>query len=198
MFLWFTAPLRAGDAYMLRFFAKNTTNRLLIKRTLTSDRGFSALELMVALVISGMMLAATLPAFRTSFVEHRLKSAANQVQSAMRLTRAKAIAEDVGYLIAMYPSTNSYFLVQDTDGDGSPNWGTEPSEGPIDLPTGILLRNNLSQSFASDTIGFNANGTATSGGILAVENDRGEKMYIQLIQSSGICEVLTQEEYDDL
>ena len=144
------------------------------------------------------MIAATLPAFRTSFVGHRLKSAANQVQSTMRLTRARAIAEDVPYVIAMYPATSTYYLVRDDNGNGDPDWGTEPQEGPINLPEGIELKNDLPEAFADGLVGFNPNGSASASGILAVQNERGDRMYIQLLQPSGICDVLTQEEYDDL
>ena len=156
------------------------------------------MELMVGLIISGIMIAATLPAFRTSFVGHRLRSSANQVQSQMRLARSRAIAEDIQYIIVLYPDYGKYYLVQDTNGDGSPDWGTEPKEGPTFLPDEIDLDNSLDQAFADDVIGFNQNGSAIASGVVAVENDRGEKLYIQILQSSGVTNILTQEEYDAL
>jgi prepilin-type N-terminal cleavage/methylation domain-containing protein len=57
-----------------------------------SSRGFSLIELAITLVIFGMLLAFTVPAFRGYSSSYQLKTAGENIVGQLRLAREKAIA----------------------------------------------------------------------------------------------------------
>jgi len=54
-------------------------------------RGFSLVELMVALVIGAMLVAIAVPSFRTTIQKHRLRSATDNLQAAIDYARSEAV-----------------------------------------------------------------------------------------------------------
>ena len=57
-----------------------------------AENGFSLLELMTVVVIFGMILAFTIPAFSTYSASHQIKSTSEDIAGQLRLAREKAIA----------------------------------------------------------------------------------------------------------
>ncbi|MGN6480474.1 GspH/FimT family pseudopilin [Luteibacter sp.] len=54
-------------------------------------RGFSLLELMVALVIGAILVAIAVPSFRTTIQKHRLRSATDNLQASIDYARSEAV-----------------------------------------------------------------------------------------------------------
>jgi type IV fimbrial biogenesis protein FimT len=57
----------------------------------SSQRGFSLIELMVTLTVAGIVMAAVVPAAQDLIANSRVRSSADAVQNAIRLTQAEAI-----------------------------------------------------------------------------------------------------------
>ena len=155
------------------------------------------MELMVTLIIMGVVLAASLPAFTSSLEGQRLRSAANQLQSELRLTRSRAIAEDTPYILAYYPVSGQVFAVKDENLDGNPDWGTEPQVGPMELPKGISLSNHPTNTFPSNQIIFETNGSTDNQGAIILTSPEGDKLVVDVEQPSGVIDVLTEEGYQE-
>jgi prepilin-type N-terminal cleavage/methylation domain-containing protein len=56
------------------------------------SNGFSLVELSITLVVFGLVLAMTVPSFRSFSASHQLKSAAANITGQLRLAREKAIS----------------------------------------------------------------------------------------------------------
>lgn len=151
--------------------------------------GFSAIELMVALVIMGVILAMGLPSFSSSLGAHRINSDAGALASQMQLARGKAIAENIPHIVSWSASTEQYFVVQDSNQDGIPNWGTEATSGPFELSDGIDLNNCTSGGFTTNQIIFFPDGSASETGCLELTNAKGGVMQLSVLQPSGVVDV---------
>jgi prepilin-type N-terminal cleavage/methylation domain-containing protein len=58
---------------------------------LVKSRGFTLLELLVAIVIMGILAAIAIPSFRTTIQKHRLRSATDNLQAAIDYARSEAV-----------------------------------------------------------------------------------------------------------
>jgi len=158
-------------------------------------RGFSAVELMVVMVVFGIMAAASIPAFSKSMKANKLVEASDQIESRMRLARARAVAENQPYVIGWFTQYGQLFLVRDENRNGVPDWGSEYQEGPLQIPTGITLANFSDNPFSHSYVAFNPDGSAGEGGSLLLSNDQSQSKVITLIQPSGTVAVTSPEEY---
>jgi prepilin-type N-terminal cleavage/methylation domain-containing protein len=157
--------------------------------------GFSAVELMVTLVVFGVMAAASIPAFSKSMTANKLVSASDGVRSKMRLARSRAVAENRPYIIAWYAQYGQVFLVRDENLNGQPDWGSEYQEGPLTMPNGIKMTNYGSNPFPNSYVVFNPDGSASASGALLIVNTQGQQKVVNLIQPSGTVTVSSPEEY---
>lgn len=55
------------------------------------ERGFTLIELMIALVIAAILLAAGIPSFKTIMANNRISAATNEISIALNLARSEAI-----------------------------------------------------------------------------------------------------------
>jgi len=115
-----------------------------------SDRGFTLVEIVVALSLISILLAIAIPEWGTLLPTFRLNSSARQVQSELNRVKARAVSENTNFRLVF--SAASYSIERDngtgyeTTGEGKP------------LPEGIDIR-----STTTSTLGFTARGTATPG-----------------------------------
>lgn len=118
-------------------------------------RGFTLMELLIALVLLGILLGAAIPSFRTFLQNNRLDSVANELVAATNLARSEAIER--GQVVAVCASddgaacggsfANGWVVVADPDGDAElirtwPSPGDDfqfaPAGGRVDfLATGF-------------------------------------------------------------
>jgi type IV fimbrial biogenesis protein FimT len=113
-------------------------------------RGFTLLELMVALTIMGMMLLAGLPSFTTFLRNAEIRSTSESIANGLRLARSEAtrLNRPVSFTLA---------------GSGSPDWAINIFN-PV---TGLLLQPAL-QSYSRLEVGKSARVVISPGNALAV------------------------------
>jgi type IV fimbrial biogenesis protein FimT len=56
-----------------------------------AERGFSLVELMVAIIVAAILTAIALPSFRTTLQKHRLRVSADSLQSTVQYARTEAV-----------------------------------------------------------------------------------------------------------
>ena len=149
---------------------------------LKRQAGFTLVESMVVLVVVGITLAASIPAFQRYQRSTNLRSGADQLAGTIRLCRQSAVAEGVNYGF-IFSSQLYYYTFEDTNGDGSYSGG-EQFWGPFYYPKGARVT-SLSNGFTSVYLGFNPNGSTNQGGNINMVNDRGETMTLTLLSSTG-------------
>jgi type IV fimbrial biogenesis protein FimT len=100
-----------------------------IKRT--QQRGFSAIELMMVLVVASVLLAIAIPGFQNVIRSSLLTSGADKLSASLNLARTKAIMSRRN--VRLCPSTNGttcttsgswtggWIMFVDSDGNGAPS-----------------------------------------------------------------------------
>lgn len=73
--------------------------------TMTRQRGFSLLELMITLSVAAILLVIAVPNFRDLMHRNQVSSASNELLASMAYARTEAITR--GQLVSMCPSTDS-------------------------------------------------------------------------------------------
>ncbi|MBI4489694.1 MAG: GspH/FimT family pseudopilin [Deltaproteobacteria bacterium] len=116
----------------------------------SSDRGFTLVEIVVALALFSILAAIAIPQWGALLPTFRLNSAARQIQSELNRVKARAVSENTNFrlvfLAASYGIERDNGTGYETTGEGKP------------LPEGIDVR-----STTTSTLGFTARGTATPG-----------------------------------
>jgi type IV fimbrial biogenesis protein FimT len=119
-------------------------------RRATGNRGFTMLELMVALTIAGMMLLAGLPSFTTFLRNAEIRSTAESIGNGLRIARSEAtrLNRPVSFTLA---------------GAGDPGW----TINIFDPVTGALLQPPLDR-YSKLEVGHSATVATTPANALAV------------------------------
>lgn len=129
------------------------------------SRGVSLVELMIAMVVVGILLAAGIPAFSTWIQNTRIRTTAESIQNGMQLARAEAVRRNVLVQFSRGGGTSSGWTVGcttpvDLNGDGI--------EDPGDCPATIQARpasegsTNVNVSATQDVVVFNGLGRANT------------------------------------
>lgn len=140
-----------------------------MKQQCLPQRGFTLIELMIAVAVMGVMLALAGPSFEQAINGNRLSSAAGEVVGALQLARSEAVrsnrrvvlcrSDDASACSATNASWVGWIVFVDTDSDGARDANEAViKSGTIDnnvrlLPSAAIV--GLSQS-----ITFRGDGTA--------------------------------------
>lgn len=76
------------------------------------SRGFTLLELIVVLTLLGIMSAAVLPVFRTTFSNIEKNHAVRDMVGSMRYAQERAIVDSVEFRLYLDPENAQYFLMR--------------------------------------------------------------------------------------
>lgn len=151
-----------------------------------SDSGFSLMEMVVSLGILGLVLAATLPSFRSMLDGHRHSASVGQVTSRCFLTRQMAVRDRANYVMSVDPANARYAVFRDDDGDGVRDAG-ETLQGPWILRDGIRLQN---LSWVGNQMTFFPNGATSQTGDLRIVDGKGRARTIRVSSITGNAEVM--------
>jgi prepilin-type N-terminal cleavage/methylation domain-containing protein len=154
-----------------------------LRRTSHRQNGYSLVEMAVVIILLGITLMASIPAFSRLMQSNSLQNAANQFSGHMRLARQRAVATGVPYIVD-WDSTETYLLVRDDNGNDIPDDG-EPADGPFTLPKRIHLENSVDDAFTSSLVTFTRDGSASESGTLVLSNDRGHALNLILLAPTG-------------
>jgi prepilin-type N-terminal cleavage/methylation domain-containing protein len=136
------------------------------------DRGFSLVELAIVLVLFGLLLAFTIPAFHSISTSQQLKGATENIAAQLRLAREKAIATGVTQPMH-FTGTNVYHI----------HYPTGIATAWV-LPTGTQFTTSLNAWYR-----MQPDGRCDNSGLVVVQDRRGNRDTVS-IQLSGL--VLTK------
>lgn len=154
--------------------------------------GFSMVEVMVVVTVTGLTLAAGVPAFTRFTQTARLNGAAEQIAGEFRLARQKAVSEGTPYIFLWWYS-NWYYVIKDTDGNGYYTSG-EPYTGPTWFPSGISALS--AEGFTSPWMSINPNGSCTQSGSFVIRNARGNRLRLTLLGPTGQVSIAREDGYE--
>lgn len=142
------------------------------------------MEIMVSLVILGITLIVSLPAFGRLMQSNNLQNAAGQVAGHFRLARSMAVANGISYIVGWDEANSRYDITRDDNGNDTPDVG-EPVIGPYPMPRRTHVTNPDSIGFAADQVVFRRDGSASASGTLILSNDEGRSMNLILLAPTG-------------
>ncbi|HEX6898789.1 MAG TPA: GspH/FimT family pseudopilin [Thermoanaerobaculia bacterium] len=109
-------------------------------KTQRAERGFTLIELLVVIVVAMILMALAVPTLQTTWRAGKLRGAANQTMTMMRLARLEAIKFSAQGIVRIVPATADEpgrveaFSDRNADGDQDPD---DPTIGTFVLPKGV-------------------------------------------------------------
>ncbi len=102
-------------------------------------RGFSLIEMMIVVAIVGISSALAVPAFRTYFIDQRVKQAARSVADILSLARTEAIRTGRSHIV-YFSQDPSGAPLQDVAGNVVPVLLVQDDDGtgPLPAPNGVV------------------------------------------------------------
>lgn len=138
------------------------------------EKGFTLLELMIAVIILGIILGLGVPSFNSITESSRLRAVTHSLNTAVRLARSEALSRRE---TAAACRSNVTLTACDFDADWSSGWMVVTQQG-ADLETAAdvtVIRMweaiDLVASGAANGLVFDRLGRATTTGSLLVQND---------------------------
>jgi Tfp pilus assembly protein FimT len=152
------------------------------------EKGFSVIELMVALILTTIMLASSIPALSRYLRDHQLLGWVENFAADMRLCRQRATTEGNNVVFSWSMGSNTYWILDDTNNNGSADAG-ESTIGPKQLPDGVTFQASGSNPFAGTSVTFLPNGSASQGGQIALRNEAGVIRDVVLLRPTSVVSI---------
>lgn len=153
---------------------------------LGDQRGFTLLEIMIALVIVAVTLAAVAPNFVSFTNEHKVYRAASQVESALLKARSMAVTRNENVRVMISQGANLIMIQRDSDGDGAYEIFTEWNSLPQNVGVADVSFNGMSW------VVFDGRGVPSNSGNVIVGSDKSLR---QVVLSPGSGSVMVGKAY---
>ena len=138
-----------------------------------NSRGFTLIELMVAIVVFGTIVAFSVPGLKNMMGTQNLKGAADNITGQLQLARQKAIATRARQTMHFYLNTfNCDYHIHNAGG----------VESMWDLPNGITYWTGTG---FLDTLSFLPDGTSSATGYVILQNPKGKRDTVS-VNASGM------------
>jgi prepilin-type N-terminal cleavage/methylation domain-containing protein len=157
---------------------------------LKSNRGFTLTEAMVGLVIFGIIMAASYPNLARSNRNHRLMSAASEIEATLTRARSSAVTTQNPVRVTLNAAQNQLVVERDTTGDG--NFDTQVRS--VDIDGDIAFTNVAFGNGAAVT--FNGRGAPDNPGIVVLSNGGESGQRILVSAGSGAVSVKSVPLYE--
>jgi prepilin-type N-terminal cleavage/methylation domain-containing protein len=146
------------------------------------ERGFTAIELILVIVILGILAAIAYPRFQ-GLPGIRVSAAAQEIAGVIRYAQSQAISTAYNYKVYFYASTNSYSVYQVNRSSGAETIISNPLKAgnyPVALNTdypGVTIG-------ADYTVEFDYLGAPDGGGSVTISGG-GTSMTISVLANTG-------------
>lgn len=135
--------------------------------------GFTLIELVLTLCIIGILASIAIPDFKATLEDYRLKNAATEIASDIRLIQQRAISEgNIFKIIFDLNKRDRYHVAQ----------GTRILKTAY-LPDGVILEGT--SLGGGHQIVFTESGAPSPAGSITLKNKRGERRYVIVAVATG-------------
>jgi prepilin-type N-terminal cleavage/methylation domain-containing protein len=152
-----------------------------------TDGGFSLIELMVVMAVFAIVTAIALPGLNKFLRSVELSGTIERMATSLRVVRQRAVTENNNY-VAVLGANDNILWWDDDDNDGVKD-GTEKTGENAPIPSWVTVTNDPGNTFASDTVTFFPNGSASLSGTLIFANPDGFQRSLSVIRPTGMVTV---------
>ena len=152
-----------------------------------NSRGFSLLELMIAIAVFAILATIAIPSYIGWLPKRHLQSSVSDVQVAISHAKMTAIKENSDVVLTFNPSTNSYLAFVDNDFDGVDE--ISDGDGNQDAGERTIRRKGMSPGIDLDNpddpgndlkLTFDSKGLADAAGSVLLTNKRGQNRTVNV------------------
>jgi prepilin-type N-terminal cleavage/methylation domain-containing protein len=151
--------------------------------------GFTLIELMVVLAVFGIVSAIALPGLNKFLRSVELSGTVERMGTSLRVVRQRAVTENNNYIVILGGGGNDNLEWWDDDDNDGVKDGTEKSGGNAPVPSWMTVANDPMNPFASDTLTFFPNGSASQSGTIIFSNADGFQRSLSVIRPTGMVTV---------
>lgn len=152
-----------------------------------ADGGFTLLELMVVLVVFSIVTAIALPGLNKFLRSVELSGTIERMATSLRVVRQRAVTENNNY-VAVLGANDTILWWDDDDNDGVKD-NTEKTGENAPIPDWVTVTSDVGNPFASDTLTFLPNGSASQSGTIIFSNGDGFQRSLSVIRPTGMVTV---------
>ena len=152
-------------------------NRSIETQGFRSVRGFTLLELMVAVVVCGILCSIAYPSYKEWRKNLIYRKAAREVVMVFREAKSRAINSNREHRIEFEPAMNKYRVTQGNKASNSSEWNIIVHDWTV-FPAEVLLSVNETK------FQINTNGTA-NGGTITIKDAFANPKYAITINRTG-------------
>lgn len=149
-----------------------------------ADGGFTLMELMVVLVVFSIVTAIALPGLNKFLRSVELSGTVERMATSLRVIRQRAVTENNNY-VAVLGANDNILWWDDDDNDGVKD-NTEKTGENAPIPSWMTVTNDPGNTFASDTLKFFPNGSASESGTIIFSNADGYQKSLSVIRPTGM------------
>ena len=147
--------------------------------------GYSLAELMVGVVLTGIVLAATVPNVRSYRESQRMSAASDRIASAIRTAQARARSLNHDVIVNYRSGSNDFQVIDDANENGVADGGEQVTVVPI--PGGVTLS---ATTLTGNQLLFNGRGRATNSGTITLAGSHVEDLEIRVSAGTGRVHVV--------
>ena len=157
----------------------------------TGSRGFTLIEMMIAILIGAVLLAIGVPSFRDAALGSKLSNIANDLNASVQVARSEAIKRNVP--VTLCRSTNGTSCTDDSE--WATGWiilqGTQVIQYEQPIPTGF----KVTRTVGSGNILFQPIGVGASAATFRVcrSSPVGKQERLVTVSATGVAYVTTTE-----
>ena len=141
-------------------------------------KGFSLIELLIVIFVSGIILSIGIPAFRMYQPTLELSGTARGIMADLRYAEQLAVASQVDHGIRFSSTTNEYWVIKFSD--------PEETVKSKELPNGVVF--SSISGFTNDEVKYNPYGAAVEEGTIILIGENSETKTI-LVKPSGFVKI---------